>query len=75
VHQESAVRDVDDLDAVDTFDSIDDLLFMFTGDSVYGDVANDVVTANTNNIDSANVAARLPMRWRLRRECRRESKA
>src|SRR5258705_13431968 len=31
----------------------------FTGNSVDGDIANDVVTASTNNIDSTNVTARL----------------
>src|SRR5258705_3251617 len=31
----------------------------FTGNSVDGDIANDVVTASTNNIDSTNVTSRL----------------
>ena len=62
MHKKSAVRDVDYLDTLNTLYSVDDCLFMFTGDCIDGNVANNVVAAHTNNIDSPNVAPRLANR-------------
>src|SRR4029079_7725407 len=59
VHEESAIGNLQDLDAIDGFDRVDDLVFMFAGNGVDGDVANDVVPANTHDIDSPDVASGL----------------
>src|SRR5882672_10847638 len=64
VHEEGAIRDLQDLDASDSFNSLDDLVFVFTGNGVDGDIANDVVAANTHNVYRTDVAPRPANRGR-----------
>src|SRR6185312_8738312 len=57
VHKESAIGNLQHLDAVDVFDGVDNRVFVFAGDGVNGDVADDVVATDADDIDGANVAA------------------
>src|SRR6185295_11010212 len=57
VHQERRIRDLQQLDAINIFNSLDDLIAVLTGDTADGDIADDVVVADGDDVDSADVAA------------------
>src|SRR6185503_691203 len=59
VHEESAIGNLQHLDAVDVVDSVDDLVFVLAGDGVNGDVADDVIAPDADDVNRTNVAAGL----------------
>jgi hypothetical protein len=60
MHEEDAVGDVDDLDAVHGAGGPDDLLPVLGRAGVDGDVADDLVAADADDVDGADVAAGPP---------------
>src|ERR1044072_3051341 len=57
VHEEGAIGDLQHFDAVDVFNGVNNRVFVFAGEGVDGDVANDVIAAHADDVDRANVAA------------------
>ena len=64
MHQKRAVRDVDDLDAVDMIERIDDLFVMCFARGVYGNVTYQKILTDANDIDTLDIAPGLPDRGR-----------
>lgn len=59
MHQKRAVGDVDDLDAVNVTERVDDLFVMRLARGVDGNIAYQKVLADANDIDAFDIAARL----------------
>ena len=76
VHQEGAIGDVNNLDAFNVIDGLDDLLSVLAGDGVDGDVADYEIVGDADDVNRTNVSAGAANRGgQLRRVCRRDSKA
>src|ERR1041384_2536942 len=56
VHQEGAIGNVQHFDAVNVVKSGDNLVFMFAGKCVDGDVAHNVIARDADNINRADVS-------------------
>src|ERR1041385_3870076 len=64
VHEKRRIGDLQQFNAVDVLDSFDDLLAMLTRNRTDGDVANDVVVADCDYVDGADVTASATNRHR-----------
>ena len=57
MHQKRGIGNLQQLDAIDGSYCFYDLFAMFTRNRAYGEVANDVVVADSDYVDRADVAA------------------
>ncbi len=57
MHEERAIGNLQNFDAFDRFNRADNRVFVIAGNGVDGDVTNDVIACDADNIDRANVAA------------------
>ncbi len=64
VHEERRIRNLQQFDTVDILHCFDDLFTVFTRGRADGDVADDVIVADRDDIDRADVAARTANRHR-----------
>src|SRR5687767_3268208 len=55
MHEERWIRNLHQLDAVNVFDCFDDLFTMSTGGGADGNVANDVIVADCDDVDGSDV--------------------
>src|SRR5688572_16602001 len=57
MHEESQVGNIDDFNAVDVSDGIDNLFAVLTGNRADGNVANDVIRTGTDDVYRSYIAA------------------